>query len=70
MVGVRYGMAGNGLKWQKNQDKPGDPRWPHPPLRRPDPGASDGGWLGKFYRRDCPEVAHLPGRRVLQVAGR
>ena len=43
MVGGRYGLAGNGLKWPKNQEKSGDPRWPPPPLLRPDPGASDGG---------------------------
>ena len=48
MVERRYGLAGNGLKWPENQEKPGVPRWPPPPLRRPDPGASGGGWLGKF----------------------
>ena len=42
MVGERYGLAGNGLKWPKNQETSGDPRWP--PLRRPDPGSSGGGW--------------------------
>ena len=28
--------------------KPGVPRWPPPPLCRPDPGVSDGGWPGNF----------------------
>ena len=41
MVERRYGSAGNDLKWPKNQENPGDPRWP--PLRRPDLGASGGG---------------------------
>ena len=44
MVERSYGVAGNGLKWPKNQEITGDPRWPPPPLRLPDPGASDGGW--------------------------
>ena len=44
MVEMSYGVAGNGLKWPKNQEITGDPRWPPPPLRWPDPGASDGGW--------------------------
>ena len=43
MVGGRYRLAGNGLKWPKNQETSGDPRWPPPPLRWLDPGASDGG---------------------------
>ena len=44
MVERSYGVAGNGLKLPKNQEITGDPRWPPPPLRRPDPGASGGGW--------------------------
>ena len=44
MVEISYGVAENGLKWPKNQEITGDPRWPPPPLRRPDPGASDDGW--------------------------
>ena len=46
MVERSYGLAGNGLKWQENHKMPGYPRWPPLPLplRRPDPGASDGGW--------------------------
>ena len=48
MVGGRYGLAGNGLKWPENQEKPGNPRWPPPPLRRPDPRASSGRWPGNF----------------------
>ena len=43
MVEIRYGLAENGLKWPKNQEIFGDPWWPPPPLRRPDPGTSDGG---------------------------
>ena len=34
-----------GLNWPENQEITGDPWWPPPPLRRPDPGASGGGWL-------------------------
>ena len=44
MVERSYGVAGNGLKWPKNEEITGDPRWPSPPLRWPDPGASGGGW--------------------------
>ena len=44
MVEMSYGVAENGLKWPKNQEITGDPRWPPPPLRRPDPSASGGGW--------------------------
>ena len=43
MVERSYGLAKNGLKWPENQGRSGDPRWP-PPLRRPDPGTSGGGW--------------------------
>ena len=61
MVGGRYGLAGNGLKWPENKEKAGDPRWPPSPLRRLDPGASDGGWQGKFtgviVRRSCFPLA-------------
>ena len=61
MVGGRYGLAGNGLKWPKSQEKFGDPRWPPPPLGRPDPGVSDGGWPGNFtgviVRRSCFPLA-------------
>ena len=44
MVAMSYGLTGNGMTWSKNQAKPDDPRWPPPPLRRPDPGESGGGW--------------------------
>ena len=45
MVEISYGVAGNGLKWPKNQEITSDPRWSPPPqLRRPDPGASSSGW--------------------------
>ena len=44
MVGGRYGLAENGLKWPKNQEKPGDPRWPPPSIHRPDLGTSGGKW--------------------------
>ena len=30
MVGGRYGLAENGLKWPKSQEKSGDPQWPPP----------------------------------------
>ena len=43
MVERGYGVAGNGVKWPKNQEITGDPRWPPPPFRRLDPGASSGG---------------------------
>ena len=33
-----------GRKWPENQENTGDSRWPPPPLRWPDPGASGGGW--------------------------
>ena len=44
MVERIYRVDGNGLKWPKNQESTSDPRWPPPPLRRPDPGASGDGW--------------------------
>ena len=44
MLERSYGVAGNGLKWPKNQEITGDPWWPSPPLRRPDPGSSGGSW--------------------------
>ena len=44
IVEMRYGFAGNGLKWPKNQEISGDPRWPPPSLRRPDLSAAGGGW--------------------------
>ena len=43
MVGGRYGLAENGLKWPKSQEKSDDLRWPPPPLRWPDPGGSGDG---------------------------
>ena len=61
MVGGRYGLAGNGLKWLKNQETSDDPQWPQPSLRRPDPGSSGGGWPGNFtgviVRRLCFPLA-------------
>ena len=48
MVGGGFGLAGNGLKEPKSQEKSDDPRWPPSPLRRPDPRASDGGWSENF----------------------
>ena len=48
VVEMRYGLAGNGLKWPENQERSGDPRWPPTPLRRLDPGASDCGWPENF----------------------
>ena len=44
MVERSYGLAENGLKWPENQEITDDPRWPPPSIRRPDPGASEGGW--------------------------
>ena len=44
MVEMSYGVAENGMKWPENQENTDDPRWPPPPLRRPDPGAFGGGW--------------------------
>ena len=44
MVEMSYGVAGTGQKFPENQEITGDPWWPPPPLRRPDPGASGGGW--------------------------
>ena len=43
MVGGRNGLAGNDLKWSKNQENSDNPRWPSPLFRWPDPGASGGG---------------------------
>ena len=59
MMGGRYGLAENGLKYPKSKEKSGDPRWPPPPppFSRPDPGAFDDGWPGNFtgviFRRSC-----------------
>ena len=44
MVERGYGLAGNGLKWPKNQERSGDPRWPPPQLRWPVPSAYGGDW--------------------------
>ena len=41
MVERSYGLAENGLKLPKNQEKPNDPWWSPPQLRRPDPWASE-----------------------------
>ena len=61
MVGGRYGLAGNGLKWLESQEKSGDPRWSPQPLRRPDPGASGDGWprnfTGVIVQRSCFPLA-------------
>ena len=61
MVGGRYGLAENGLKWPKNQENSCDPQWPPPPLRRLDPCASSCGWPGNFtgviVRRSCFPLA-------------
>ena len=48
IVGRGYRFSGNGLKWPKNQEKPCDPRWLPPRLRRLNPGASGGGWQGNL----------------------
>ena len=53
-------IARNRHKWPESQEKSGDPRSP-PPLRRLNPGASDGGWPGNFIglivRRSCFPLA-------------
>ena len=70
MVGGRYGLAGNGLKWSENHKMSGDPRWPPPPLRRPDPGAYGGGLPGNLagviFRR-C--LTYLAGTCCRWLAG-
>ena len=43
IVGGRYELTENGLKWSENHKMSSDPWWPPPPLRWPDPGASGGG---------------------------
>ena len=44
MMERSYGVAENDLKGPENQEITVDPRWPPPPLRRPDLGASGNGW--------------------------
>ena len=48
MVIGTYGLAVNGLKWPKNQEKSDDPWWPPSPLRWPYPGSSSGDWPRNF----------------------
>ena len=43
MVDMSYGVVENGQKMVGNHKFSGGSRWPPPPLRRPDPGASGGG---------------------------
>ena len=43
MVEKRYRPARNDMKWPEKWEIFDDPRWPPPPLCRPDPGASGGG---------------------------
>ena len=62
------GLAGNGLKWPKNQEKPDDPLWPPPSAAQSRPVRRR--LAVKTYRRDRLDVPLLPVRRVLQVAGR
>ena len=69
MVGGRYGLAENGLKWpeiRKGLVTHGGcrRRFAGPIRARP---AAVG---GKLYRRDRPEVVLTPVWRVLQVDGR
>ena len=70
MVERSYGVAENGLKWPKNQEIIDDPRWPPPPLRRPDPGPSGGGWPRKFHGRLRLDVPLPTVRRVYSNSGR
>ena len=69
MVEISYGMAGNGLKWPKNQEITSDPQWPSP-----SPSALSGrvrrGLAVKFYGQDRPVVALLPVRHVYSSGGR
>ena len=58
IVEMSYGVAGNGLKWLKNQEITGDPRWPPPPLHRPDPGAS--GAVGREILRQRSSLGGTP----------
>ena len=62
ILGGRYGLAENGLKWPKKWEISGDPRWPPPPLRRRRLSV-------KFHRHGRPEVEHLLGWRVCTVVG-
>ena len=48
MVERIYGLAENGLKCTKNQEKPAVLRWPPSPLCRLDPSAFGGGLPGNF----------------------
>ena len=43
MVERSYGVARSSRKWPENHEFSGGSRWPPPPLRRLDPGASGGG---------------------------
>ena len=43
MVERSYGVAESDRRWPENHVFSGGSQWPPPPLRRPDPGASDGG---------------------------
>ena len=70
MVERSYGVVGNGLKWPKNQEITGDPRWPPSPLlRRPDPGVAGGGRAVKFHRHDRLDVLLPPVQRVYSDIG-
>ena len=70
MVGGSYGLAENGLKWPKNQEKPDVPRWPPPllagPIRaRP---AAVGGETSRSASSGCPPPpcpARVAGDRLV-----
>ena len=69
MVERSYGLAGNGLKWPKNQEISSDPWWPQPASpgrsgrvrRRP---------AVKFHRHDRLDVLLPPVRRMYSKSGR
>ena len=63
------GGGGNGLKWPEKQEITGDPRWWPPPLRRPDSGASGGGFTVGFVWRSPPPCLECVagGRPVLPL---
>ena len=58
------------MGWPKNLEITSDPRWPPPPLRQPDPGASDGGPTVKFHRHDHLDVLLPPVLCVYSDIGR
>ena len=57
-------------KWPEKWKTSCDSRWPPPPLRRPDPGASGGGWPWNFTAGFVwMSSSHLSGACIVIVAG-